>query len=265
MRCRLLLSLVALAFLSSGCASRGKLDDIPYPAFVKTDELQDTFLAALPGVRAKPYSSDIRTGALSSRVDIPPDWTGTTGAAPGKAVEIFVLSGTLWLSEFKLQATGYAYVPPGSLGFKLQSDAGAQILYFLDEPDPRAHIRSPIIIEKASDWQYAIDGVSVIMLRADTGNGSRSWLRRVAPGTSEPWESSSAMREGYLVSGEYTTSECVAGEAVTSTYQAGGYFRRPAGAVSGGLEASAASEAIWFFREGAGAAIDYHEECPLTN
>lgn len=265
MRRQCSLTFFALAFLIAGCATSGKIEEIPYPAFVQADELQDTFLAALPGVRAKPFSAHIRTGAFSGRIDIPPDWSGTTGAAPGKAVEIYVISGTLWLSEFKLQATGYAYVPPGSLGFRLRSDSGAQILYFLDEPDPRAFIRTPIIMEKTYDWHYATDGVSVITLRTDTGNGSRSYLRRTMPGTDESWESTSAMREGYLVSGEHTMSECLAGEAVTSTYEAGGYFRRPAGAISGGPEAIAVTEAIWFFREGPGAAVVYHDGCPPPN
>ena len=254
-----------LTILVAGCASGPKPSDLPYAAFVQTDDLQDTFLAAMPGVRAKPYSSDIRTGALSGRVDIPADWTGTTGGSPGKSLEIFVLSGTLWLSEFELSPTGYAYIPPGSLGFRLKSDTGAQILYFLDEPDPKALIRSPIIMQRSYDWHYAIDGVHVIMLRTDTGNGSRAWLRHIKPGANEPWESSTAMREGYLVSGEYTTSECFGGEAVTATYQPGGYFRRPAGALSGGPEAQAVTEAIWFFRDGANAGIDYHEECPPTD
>ena len=258
------LSLILIT-LFAGCASSPRQSDIPYSAFVQTDDMQDTFLAALPGVRAKPYTSDIRTGTLSGRVDIPADWTGTTGGAPGKSVEIFVLAGTLWVSEFKLGPTGYAYVPPGSLGFRLRSDTGAQILYFLDEPDPKAFIRSPIIIERSYDWHYAIDGVDVIMLRMDTGNGSRTWLRRVRASANEPWESSSATREGYLVSGEYTTSECVTGEAVTATYQKGGYFRRPAGALSAGPEAQAVDEAIWFFREGPNAAIEYHEACSLTD
>lgn len=261
MRFKLSLSIPISVLLITGCASGPKPSDIPYPAFVQTDELQDMFMAALPGVRAKAYSSDMRTGALSSRVDIPADWTGTTGGAPGKVLEIFVLGGTLQLSEFELGPGGYAYIPPGSLGFRLASDGGARILYFLDEPDPQALIRSPIIMESSYDWHYAIDGVDVIMLRTDTGNGSRSWLRRIRAGASEPWESSSALREGYLVSGEYTTSECIAGEAVTETYQPGGYFRRPAGALSGGPEAQAVVEAIWFFREGADARVDYHEEC----
>lgn len=265
MRLKFTLLFLASVFLLAGCASGGRSKDVPYPAFVQTDGLEDMFMATMPGVRAKPYTSDIRTGVSSSRVDIPADWTGFTGGAPGKSLEIFVLAGVLRLSEFELGPGGYAYIPPGSLGFRLASDGGAQILYFLDEPDPRAHIRSPLIMERTYDWHSASDGVDVIMLRNDTGNGSRSWLRRIRPGSKEPWESSSALREGYLVSGEYTTSECVAGEAVTGTYQPGGYFRRPAGALSGGFEARAVGEAIWFFREGANAVIQYHSDCPATD
>lgn len=256
-RCQILIA--AVVAMCTACANGPR--SVPYPAFVESDKQQVTFLAALPGVRAKPLSSDIRSNALASVVEIPARWTGTTGGAPGMTAEIFVLAGELRLSEFRLGPGGYAYLPSGGLGFRLASDSGARILYFLDAPQSDALIRSPIILENNNDWHAAVDGVDVIMLRVDSGNGSRTWLRRIQPATDEPWESSSATREGFLVSGEYTTSECVAGDAITASYRPGGYFRRPAGAVSGGPESAAAGEVIWFFREGPGAAISYHERC----
>jgi len=261
---RLKLTAIILAGVSQivGCASSQKPGDIPYPAFIQVDELQDTSVATMPGVRATPFSGNVRTNTFGSQIDIPPGWSGTTGVAPDKSVEIFVLAGKLRLSGYSLDTGGYAYLPAGKQDYRLRTSAGAQVIYFLDEPDPKAFIRSPIIKESTYDWHYAIDGVHVILLRHDGGNGSRSWLRKVTVGASEPWESSSADREGYLVSGDYTTSECVAGKAVTGTYRPGGYFRRPASALSGGPEANAISESVWFFREGANASVSYRDECP---
>ena len=262
MRLKLTAVILAGVFQIAGCASSQKPSDVPYPAFIQVDELQDTSMATMPGVHATVFLGDVRTNTLGSHIDIPPGWSGTTGVAPGKSVEIFVLAGKLRLSGFNLETGGYAYLPAGNMDYRLETSAGARVLYFLDESDPKAYIRSPIIMERTYDWHIAIDGVDVILLRMDVGNSSRSWLRRIQPGAKEPWESSSAVREGYLISGQYTTSECVAGNAVTGTYRPGGYFRRPSGALSGGPEASAISESVWFFREGSNASISYHDECP---
>lgn len=234
----------------AGCAVGNTRTEIPYPVFVQTEELPDVFLAALPGVRAKQYVSDMHTRTSSNRIDIPADWSGTTGGAPGKSLEIFVLAGELKFSEFVLRAGGYAYVPPGSLGFRLKSDNGARILYFLDDVDASSVIRSPLILESTLlAWQESSPGVFVKELRADPGNGSKTWLKRIDPGASLPWQSSSANREGYLVRGVYQHSECFDGEAETGQYLPGGYFQRPANVVNAGPEAAATAESVWFLRE----------------
>lgn len=238
-----------LTLLLSACAS-GPAPP-PYPAFVVSDELPDLFMAGLPGIRAKQYAEDPQTRSTSSRVDLPPDWSGTTGAAPGKALEIFVLEGSLELADMTLGPGGYAYVPPGSLGFNMHSSGGARILYFLADFDPAAVIRSPLILDSSRiDWQPAlVPGVFVKELRADPGSGARTWLERTEAGVSLPWQASSAAREGYLVAGQYRDAECVSGEAYVGEYAAGGYFRRPAQAVSGGPESRAITDVTWFFRE----------------
>lgn len=243
-------ALIIVLALFTGCAGTGGQPALPYPAFVKTDELATTFLATLPGVRAAIYRSDIRTGAAGHRIDIPPDWTGSTGGAPGKALEVFVLAGEVRLSEFPLRAGGYAYVPPGSMGFRLESDHGARILYFLDDVPESSVIRSPLILDSGlTPWRELSPGLYIKILREDPGSGATTWLQRVEPGVSLPWQSSTALREGYLVAGEYQHSECFDGRGETGVYEAGGYFRRPPEIIHGGPDARALSDAIWFFRE----------------
>lgn len=247
---RLFVIIVAACLLLTSCASTRKAPELPYPAFVQSDELADIFLAALPGVRAKEYVSDMRTRTTSNRIDIPADWSGTTGGSPGKTLEIFVLSGELEFSEFVLAAGGYAYIPPGSLGFRLKSDSGAQILYFLDDVDASAVIRSALILESSLlTWQEVSPGIFVKELRSDPGSGSKTWLKRIEPGATFVWQSSSALREGYLVRGEYQHSECFDGSAETWQYMAGGYFRRPADTLNGGPESAATATSVWFLRE----------------
>lgn len=244
-----LATLVAVAVVLGGCSSAPP--KVPYPAFIQVDELSNIFMATLPGVRARQLAGDAQTRRTSNRVDLPAQWRGTSGGAPGRSIEIFVLQGKLNIADIALGPRGYAFLPAGSLGFNLTAPDGAQILYFLNDTDPESIIRSPIIIN--SDllrWEKTrVQGVSVKELRFDPGNGSRTWLTRVAQGTSQPWETSTVLREGYLMSGDYRQSECVNGEVLTGQYTPGGYFYRPANAISGGPESLAITESVWIFRE----------------
>ena len=247
--------------LVAGCTSGPP--KLPYPAFIQSDEMQDTFMATLPGVRAKQFAGDPQTRRTSNRVDLPPGWQGTTGGAPGKSLEIFVLVGDLDIADISLGPGGYAHVPPGTFGFNLKTDDGARVLYFLDDVDPLAMIRAPIILDsRIVDWQPTdIDGIGIKELRSDPGNGARTWMMRVTPGAAMPWQSSSVIREGYLASGEYQGSECVGGEVHTWTYTTGGYFYRPADTFSGGPEAMAITESVWVLRERTASTIETAEAC----
>ena len=245
---RIIACLVA-ALLVVGCASGPP--EMPYPAFIQIDELPDMFMASLPGIRAKQFAGDPQMRTTANRIDLPMEWSGTSGASPGKALEIFVLAGELQLADVLLGNGGYAYLPPGTLGFNMTTSVGARILYFLDDVDTKAVIKTPLILDsQLVDWRSVDeDGRSKKVLRADPGSGARTWLLRVEPGAVLPWTSSSVLQEGYLVMGHYQHSECVAGEAKTAEYLTGGYFRRPPDAVNGGPEAIALTESIWILRE----------------
>lgn len=257
---RFLTSISVLA-LAAGCAS-GPAPPA-YPAFVQADELPDIFMASLPGIRAKQFVGDPQSRSTSNRIDLPPDWQGTTGGSPGKALEIFVLEGRLRMADVELGPAGYAYLPPGTLGFNLQTDAGARILYFLDNFNQSAMIRTPLILDSGLvDWGPTdMIGVYAKDLRVDPGSGARTWLLRIEPEAQIAWQSSSALREGYLVRGEYRDSECVDGEPYTEVYTAGGYFHRPADNVNGGPEASALTESIWLLREFSSSTINTAVGC----
>jgi hypothetical protein len=255
-----LLGLVVAGFVF-GCAS-GPAPPT-YPAFVVSDELPDMFMAALPGVRAKQFSIDARSRATSKRVDLPADWSGTTGGSPGKALEIFVLSGKLKIADLILPLGGYAYIPPGSLGFNMEAIGNTTILYFIADYDTDAVIQTPLILDSnLVEWEES-DYIGVFRkeLRYDPGSGARAWLTRIEPGARIPWQSSSMPREGYLVSGQFQDSECVDGEPYTNIYLAGGYFNRPSDAVNGGPEATALTESIWFLRESYESTVDYEVNC----
>ena len=243
---------ILLVMTAGGCASGPP--ELPYPAFIQVDELSDVFVASLPGVRAKQLAGDPKTRRSSKRIDLPADWSGTSGGAPGRSLEIFVLQGGLTIADLELGPGGYAFLPSGSLGFNLSSPSGARILYFVNDVDPEAVIRSPIILDTGLlDWEASgTIGRFVKELRNDPGNGAMTWLLRIETDAATAWESSSAAREGYLVSGTYQHSECVSGTVHTAQYLPGGYYVRPAGIVNGGPLSIATTESIWLLRRAAG-------------
>ena len=212
------------------------------------------FIAGLPGVRAEQLAGNPQTRRSSNRILLPPDWQFTTGASPGKSVEIFVLAGEVELVDLTLGAGGYAYIPSGSTGLQMKTSQGASLLYFLDDADPSAVIQTPLILSSdLVSWTPLSEspndiGLSEKELRADPGSGARTWLMRIDPIASQSWQQSSTTREGYLVAGSYRESECLNGEVVTGDYGPGGYFQRVAGAVYAGPEAASVDAAIWFLR-----------------
>jgi len=244
---RELVVLSVFAATMSGCTSGPP--QLPYPAFVVTDELPDAFVAGLPGVRAKRLSGDPRTRRSSNRVLIPADWRFTTGASPGQSVEIFLLAGAIRLGEFPLTEGGYAYIPPGSAGLQMQSENGATLLYFVDDANDRAVIRTPLITNSGLlEWQPGAAGFATKDLRADPGSGARTWLLKLDPGVVPGWQRSSQNVEGYLLSGSVIESECVGGEVFSAQYLPGGYFHRPPATVHGGAESRAPGGATWLLR-----------------
>ncbi|MEJ2258327.1 MAG: hypothetical protein P8X98_15310 [Woeseiaceae bacterium] len=258
---RCLPPLLVLLLLAAGAGGQPKP---PVPAFIQADELEDVFLASLPGVRAKQLAGDPATRRTSNRIDLPRGWQGTSGGAPGRSMEIFVIAGSVTLADVELGPGGYAYLPAGSLGFNLQSIDGARILFFVNDADPEAVIRSPIILNSdLLPWEpTATRGIATRELRNDPGTGATTWLMRIDAAASMPWQSSSVLREGYLISGTYQHAECVAGEPVADIYLPGGYFYRPADTVNGGPLSRAETDSVWLLRETSGAEHSFADGCP---
>lgn len=252
---------LVLMLFAGGCASGPP--ELPYPAFVQVDELEDVFMASLPGVRAKQLSGDPQTRRTSNRVDLPKDWQGTSGGTPGRSTELFVVDGELSIADISLGRGGYAYLPSGSLGFNLVAKEGARIMYFVNDTDPESVIRAPIIIDSALlDWEATgRPGVTRKELRHDPGNGAKTWLLKVSTGASQAWESSSALREGYLVAGNQAYAECLNGKVHNWQYAPGGYFYRPAGTISGGPESYALTDAVWLLRETTAGEVTTWPDC----
>lgn len=252
-RIRMRLVPVMTAFLLLAACAAGPRD-VPYPAFMQVEELDYTFLAELPGIRAKRLSGDLRSGRFSALLYLPESWRWNTGAAPGKSVEVYVISGQIMIADLSLAPGNHAYLPPGSMGMSLTTSDGADILYFVDEASPNAVIQTPLFMSReVVPWKPASgtvlgSGLEEKELRGDPGSGARTWLLQVPAGASIPWQQSSVALEGFLISGDYRESECVEGRAVTGSYAPGGYFRRSAGAIHGGPETGSEQGAVWLLR-----------------
>lgn len=260
--------LVAAACVSlAACAA--SQPKVPYPAFVQADETQDIFLAELPGIRAKQFAGDANSDRSSNLLLLPADWDFSTGAAPNKSVEIFVLAGEIELGDLTLRQGGYAWLPAGSTGTNIRSRAGAELLYFFNSFDERSTIQVPLINSvDAGRWKPLSDdpedfGLSVLELRSDPGSGARTWLLKIDSVAQQPWQSYSVAVEGFLVSGNYQHSECVAGVPVTGIYTTGGYFLRAPGAVNGGPDAVSTGTSIWFLRSMSKGERTIHGACVL--
>lgn len=261
-----ILPMLGAAVLASACATAPS--ELPYPAFVQTGGMEAVFSAALPGTRAKPMSADTQNGRFSMLLTLPENWSWNTGGAPGKTVEIYVLKGEITLGDLTLQSGNYAYLPPGSMGLAMSTLLGAEVLYFLEDADPHAVIRTPLFMSRdVIPWQPISDdpedaGVQIKVLRLDPGSGARTWLLRMNPGATRRWHKSTAVTEGFLLSGEHRYSECLNGEAVTADYEPGGYFRRPAGVVNGSSRAAGKEGAVWLLRSPLRGDVTYADSCP---
>lgn len=257
--------LIACTLVLSACAT--SRPELPYPAFIQADELPDVFMAALPGVRAKQFAGSPQTRRSSNRIALPPNWSGTTGASPGKSLELYVLRGEITVGRTKLAEGGYAWFPPGDSGANLASATGAVVLYFLDDANPDNALKTPIVYSShAAEWQPLPDrpratGMRIKPLRHDPGSGARTWLLEVTPAASVPWQLRRRSLEGYLLSGEYRGSECFRGKPVSDVYTGGGYFLRPPETVHGGPAERAIRTSVWLLRTKGEAEPVYVDGC----
>lgn len=259
------LGLLGMGAVLAACAS-SPAARLPYPAFVQADELEPVFTAALPGTRAQPLLVDGQHGRASLLLALPPDWSWNAGGAPGKSVEIYVLEGEIRLGEFSLQPGNYAYLPPGSTRLPMSTDRGARLLYFLDDADRQAVIRTPLFTSReVVPWQpvpeAGDDAVQHKVLRSDPGSGAMTALVSFAPGARGQWHASSVPTEGFLLSGDFRVSVCLQGEALDGQYAPGGYFRRPPGTV---IETGTEGGAVWLIRQPARAALTSYDACAAT-
>ena len=207
-------------------------------------------MASLPGIRGKQLAGDPQTRRTSNRIDLPPDWKGTSGGMPGRSMEIFVVEGLVTIADIELPPGGYAFLPAGSLGFNMDSEEGARILYFINDSDPESIIRSPIIIDTALlDWAPHLRralrpkncAATLAMAPRHGCCGLRQVVAAMAVVVSTPRR---------LPSSRYLSAQRMrAWRGAYLAVHAGRILLPARGRVNGGPLSGGETDAVWFLRE----------------
>ena len=150
--------LLLILVLSSLAACAGGPPKAPYPVFMQVNELEDVFLASLPGVRAKQLAGDSQTRRTSNRIDLPQDWRGTSGGVPGRSMEIYVLAGTLVWATLAL-VLSFSLTPQPEMQQVTLSSPEAATLTGLEEDMPDIEFLDDIELLKELELLEQIEGV----------------------------------------------------------------------------------------------------------
>ena len=286
----LLLSTVAMAQDFRIPESRDRGTELV--GFVQPERLywRPLTLSGVPAAEFKQLSFDDKTGARTLLVKLPPGWKQAPGYHSSD-LELFVVEGGISIGGKPMGRYAYAYYPAGH-AHSFATEKGATVLEFWGgAPD---YVQSAT--SKAGAKTGAIDGlaysdipttgpaslpkfrdepvmknspVHVKVLRQDAASGETTWIETIPGGTRTMrgegklplWASSASWKEGFLIAGDMTMSECLPQGEAAGTYAPDGYFFRPAGVRHGGLSLYSDSFAVWLFRAGKGHWVTYHNTC----
>jgi quercetin dioxygenase-like cupin family protein len=167
-------------------------------------------------------------------------------------------------------------VPPDVAAPALASDSGARVLVFHAPSTPDADALAKqraqgayVTRDRDARWSPGTvsqaAGVNVPLeikhLRKDPYTNARTWLVRIAPGTTVPWERHSVAEEGFLLEGDYRLAECLRAGSVAGDYTPGGYFHRPGGILHSGPESRTRNGAVWLMRSPGTLDVQFYTEC----
>lgn len=191
-----------------------------------------------PEVRWKPMSRDAQTGAVTALIQIPPGWNAPEPYALAAEEELFVLSGSLTMSDVVYGKHDYAFLPAGYGREGAKSEEGAVLLAFYDAaperiaPGPPSPAAIPLIRTRHLPWDNANIDPNINHLHAARKNlrlapdGSRrtyllgSMPHGFPPEMTGRKERHPHVEEFFMVSGEIACSLC-------GVMRAGAYFWRP--------------------------------------
>lgn len=199
---------------------------------------------------------------------------GQSIALPGNrehTIELLVLDGELVWSGQSLRYLDYGYSPykDGPIVW-LGGNHGATLLLFLDPPRDSDSPFRRIQLNASKAWLPATvalrdAGIALALETKDLlyhpPSGQRTWLLRVDPDFSIPWEVHTSAEEGFLIAGDFKVGECLPEGAVVGNYTPGGYFYRPAGRVHSGPSSGSRRGALWLLRTPSELTVEFWDSC----
>ena len=238
--------------------------------FRNASEVPATGIEALGGINGR-LINDASDGRQVAVVDLAPQEVFELPEVRRHTIELLVLGGELlWLGR-TLRYLDYGYWPQkaGALSWR-GGKQGARLLLFLDPPRDRDSPKGRIQRNSDKDWLPATvalrdAGIALALetkdLLYDAVSGQRTWLLRVDPDFSIPWEVHTSAEEGFLIAGDFRVGECLPEGPVVGGYLPGGYFYRPAGRVHSGPSSGSDQGALWVLRTPTELTVEFLDSC----
>lgn len=266
------LLLSALTWLITACAGPSQFDaltedrsqsTVPSPPpgvfFIHARDLPPRSHALSFGLPAQVLRDNPTTGS-ALLLDIPSAWSSKRILQLDHALEIYVLAGDLTLDDQQFEAEDFLRVPAGGSVTVVASSEGARILLFADpllSSTNSESVEHQIVRRSKVDWipgtamrDAGRDDVplEILHLQNHPDTGARTYLVRVKPGLTIPWEVHKVAEEAFVIEGDFTLAECLDGEEHVFEYLEGGYFYRPAGIAHNGPQSGSRSGVVMLIR-----------------
>lgn len=238
--------------------------------FRNVAQVPATGVEALGGINGR-LINDASDGRQVVIVDLAPQQLFDLPEVRRHTIELLVLDGELlWLGR-TLRYLDYGYWPQkeGALSWRA-GEQGTTLLLFLDPPRDRDSPKGRIQRNSDKDWLPATvalrdAGIALALetkeLLYDSVSGQRTWLLRVDPDFSIPWEVHTSAEEGFLIAGDFRVGECLPEGPVVGGYLPGGYFYRPAGRVHSGPSSGSDQGALWVLRTPTELTVEFLDSC----
>lgn len=245
--------------------------------YVRTAALSPEPIAEFAGFPGKVLSRNAGNGRLALELQIPAGFQDRGARAPGdRSFEVVVLDGQLGFGKELLGPRDFGYMPAGLRRPKLTSAAGARLLAFFDpapaDPAIRTRLRdiggyvtryaesrwNPGSLSQAAGFDLKLE---IQHLKKDPLSGARTWLVRLAPPVTMPFEVHSVAEEAYVLAGRFSQPECMPDGIRTGIYEANSYFYRPGGIPHSGPGAGPIEQTTFLMRSPANLDVTFYAAC----
>ena len=248
------------------------------PVFYRqTAAINSEPVAEFAAFRGKVLSRNADTGRLALELQLPAGFRDHGERRLGaRSFEVVVLDGQLQLGKELLGPRDFGYTPAGLMRPKLTSRTGARLLAFFDpapaDPAIRTRLRdiggyvtryaesrwNPGSLSQSAGFDLKLE---IQHLKKDPLSGARTWLVRLAPPVTMPFEVHSVAEEAYVLAGRFSQPECMPDGMRNGIYEANSYFYRPGGIPHSGPGAGPIEPTTFLMRSPANLDVTFYSAC----